>query len=43
MDDRPPFAIADGFDSPRSMIAFWIKNHGSGLFDGALIKLEPQD
>lgn len=35
------FAQADGFLQAHDMHAFWLKEHGPGLFKGVLIKWEP--
>ena len=36
------FAVADGFDDPADMLAFWQANHPDiALFDGALIEWVP--
>lgn len=35
------FAREDGFDHAEDMHAFWIEEHGLGLFAGVLIKWEP--
>lgn len=35
------FAKADGFNDLDDMHAFWLKEHGVGMFRGVLIKWEP--
>lgn len=35
------FSRADGFDDPKDMQQFWLKEHGADKFEGVLIRWEP--
>ena len=35
--DLDDFAVSDGFEDASAMHAFWVENHGTGVFHGRLI------